>query len=91
MNHFGSKVLFVLCHRKIGTFAASQATYWAAAITAFEKWSIPYINMMKETNLAAWNDTIGTENFKEAAGTHPNYDNQKKVYAPLIEAKMKSL
>lgn len=90
-NHFGSKVLFVLCHRKIGTFAASQATYWAAAITAFEKWSIPYINMMKETNLAAWNDTIGAAYFVEVAGTHPTLNTYKQFYVPLIEAKLKTL
>ncbi len=87
--HFGQKCLFILIHKKPGT--PNQKTYFDAAITALEKWSIPYIDMRKETNLAAWTTSIGTEWFQEAAGTHPLLNTYKKYYVPLIEARLKTL
>ncbi len=88
-NHFGSKCLFLLVHRKLEY--NTQETYWAAAISALEKWCIPYIDLRKQTNLAAWNDTIGEAYFVEVAGTHPTLNTYKQFYVPLIEAKLKTL
>ena len=88
--HFGQKALFILIHT-VRSHVEAQKTYFDAAISALEKWRIPYIDMRKETNLAAWTGQIGTEWFKEASGLHPRLKTYKKYYVAPIEAKMKSL
>lgn len=88
--HFGQKALFILIHT-IRSQTEKQKTYFDAAISALEKWRIPYIDMRKETNLAAWTEQIGTEWFQESGGLHPLLKTYKKYYVAPIEAKMKSL
>ena len=69
--------------------------------SALEKWGIPYVDLRKETTLAAWNDDLKNnwfvhkfdENGNDLGGdgTHPNRLAYEKFYVPLIEAKLKSL
>jgi len=88
--HFGQKALFILIHT-VRSHVERQKTYFDAAISALEKWRIPYIDMRKETNLAAWTEQIGEKWFKEESGLHPRLKTYKKYYVAPIEAKMKSL
>lgn len=88
LNYFDTKKLFVLGHRKVDAFAVRQETYWNAMIEVLNKWGIPYVDVRRETNLFALNESFGTQYFAEAAGTHPLKETYLKFYVPLIEAKL---
>ncbi len=90
-NHFEAKKLFVLGHKKIGSFAVKQNEVWAGIISALEKWGIPYVNLKNETNLCAFNTTVANANFSKGDGTHPNRAAYEKYYVPLIESKLAML
>ena len=69
--------------------------------SALEKWGIPYVDLRKETTLAAINQEINNSYFAHkfdekgydlvGDGTHPNRSGYEIFYVPLIEAKLKSL
>ncbi len=91
----GSKILFVLTHRKsTGTdYPAKQDEYFDALARVLEKWSIPYVDIRRQGRLSGWNDDYLTAYFSKDNGndTHPNHAGYTEFYVPLIEAAMSRL
>ncbi|MBU3112011.1 SGNH/GDSL hydrolase family protein [Clostridium lacusfryxellense] len=96
-NYPIAKKLFILGHRLttntpvFGDFP-NQNSYWDAIISALEKWSIPYVDLRKSSNLCGYNDVWLTNYFNGSSmGLHPNYNGYLYFYVPQIESKLKTL
>ena len=90
-NWLGAKIIYVRPHSMPITSRdlQKQIDYGNKAIEICKKWSIPYVDMYSEgglnTNISIMRTTYTTD------GTHPNAGGYQLYYAPIIEAKMKTL
>lgn len=92
-NYPDAVKLFVLCH----DCDDRQPLYWDTIRAVLKKWSIPYVDIEKETDFRAVNDEISTQYFfcndDKTVGDeiHPVAYAQDKVYGKLVERKLNAL
>ena len=92
-NYSDAVKLFVLCH----DCDDRQPLYWDTIRAVLKKWSIPYVDIEKETDFRAVNDEISTQYFfcndDKTVGDeiHPVAYAQDKVYGKLVERKLNAL
>lgn len=85
-----SKKLFILAHRITGWYEKQNALF-DKMILVLEKWGIPYIDMRKESELFALNDTLNEKFFYESDGIHPLKETYETHYVPKIVNKLISI
>lgn len=85
-----SKFCFLLTNKKVNQYMDSQQTYWNRAREILEKWSIPYIDLSKDSGCLPINNNLLNRYFfiptgaTVGDGTHPNELGYKTFFVDKI-------
>lgn len=94
----GKKIGFIIIHKVYNEFypygTATSGKFevlYDLMVQMLNKWSIPYLDLYKNSGLNSELDVIRSAYFLSADGLHPNEAGYRQYYVPKIEAWMKTL
>ena len=91
INKFSNaKIGYIFVHKCIAAFDAPSGAYHSMAISALEKWGIPYLDLNVMIPPLGYIDDL-KNTYTRGDGIHPNELGYRTFYAPKIAAFMQSM
>lgn len=91
INKFSSaKIGYIFVHKCVAAFDAPNGAYHTMAISALEKWGIPYCDLNVMIPPLGYIDDLKTA-YTRGDGIHPNEAGYRTFYAPKIAAFMQTM
>ena len=91
INKFSNaKIGYIFVHKCVANFDAPNGAYHSMAISALEKWGIPYLDLNVMIPPLGYIDDL-KNTYTRGDGIHPNELGYRTFYAPKIAAFMKAM
>lgn len=85
-----AKIGYIFAHKCIAAFDAPNGAYHTMAVSALEKWGIPYCDLNVMVPPLGYIDDLKTA-YTRGDGIHPNEAGYRTFYAPKIAAFMQTM